>query len=482
MAVLIKTLFKLYLKMMVKNIIWKSDDLAAALAAEIPQNLETGILQFNSRDVNEGDLFIALGEGERDGHKYVQDALDKGASAAIICKDVDASIPRDKLIKVQDTAEALRSLADYKRLNSRAKFIAITGSVGKTSTKEAMSLVLSEFGKCFAGRGNFNNHLGVPINLASMPDDIDYAVLELGMSAKGEIEALAAQVLPHFAIITSIAENHLEFFDSVKQIAKAKCEILNGLDLNDGVAILPRDADTYDVCVSCVDRQGLQNVRTFGKNQDANIRFVSYEVMEDNMVRLGYKIYNNKVEFVMNFIPEHIAANFASCFAVSNYLGLKSLRVTKALSKLMLDIGRGRIVETSKSGKNFTIITDYYNSSPTSLKASLQNISLLDAPSKVLIIGDMGELGKDAAKFHADIAEHIISSGVTRVFLIGILVKEIAKKLDNTEVKYALYETAENFLQDADKNLAGGEMILIKGSRFMHLEKIAHYLGVEDDL
>lgn len=466
---------------MKREIIWRGADLASALEVEVDENLEAGRVQFNSKDVKDGDLFIALGSGDKDGHKYVADAFSKGASAAIISKDVETNIPVNKLIRVQNTLESLRSLADYKRTKSKAKIIAITGSVGKTSTKEVMCLMLSKFGKCFAGRGNFNNYLGVPINLASMPDDIDFAVLELGMNAKGEIDALTKQVLPHFAVITTIAENHLEFFESVSEIAKAKCEILNGLDLNEGVAIIPRDVDTYNICVGAVDHLGLHNVRTIGKSNEASIRLASYEVMEEDSVRLGYNVGNDRVEFVMNFIPEHIAMNFTCCFAVADELDLDFSKVAGALSEYKLGVGRGRVINTIKDGKNFTVIADYYNSGPASLKASLQHVSLLNSNKIVLVVGDMLELGDDAKKLHAEITEYINNSGASHICLIGSLVKEMVNGL-NPDIKCVSYDNTEAFLPDIDKIFKGGETVLIKGSLFMRLEKVAKQLGVEDDI
>lgn len=464
-----------------RDIIWTSKKLTKALSIEVPEGLETGVLQFNSQHVCPGDLFIALGNSDRDGHKYVADAISRGASAAIVSKDLK-DVDANKLIKVSDTNSALGLLAEFKRMNSNAKFIAITGSVGKTTTKDAMRLVMSEFGKCFAGRGNFNNYLGVPINLASMPDDIDYAILEIGMNAKGEIDALTKQVLPHFAIITTIAENHIEFFGSVEKIAEAKCEILRGLDINEGVAIIPRDVDTYNICIQNVDSLGLQNVCTIGVSDDANVKFVSYELMEGNLVRLKYEICESEVEFIMHFIPQHIARNFVCCFAVADQLGLEINRVIAALSNYIPGSGRGKIISTiSDSGKNFTIIADYYNSSPTSLKASLKNISLLDAEKKVLVIGDMGELGEEARRMHAEIAEYINDSGAQRVFLIGELVKEMISGL-RSDIEYTSYDSTDEFLHDIDKNFEGNEMVLIKGSFFMHLDKVAKQLGVQDDI
>ena len=219
--------------------IWTTKELGKALLLNIAGNREFGKVQFNSKDVEQGDIFIAL-KGVRDGHEFVLDALDRGASVAIVSKKI-SNVDQAKLIMVEDTYEALMDLAEFKRRNSKAKFIAITGSVGKTSTKEATKIMLSAYGKTHASHGTFNNYLGVPLCLASMPNDTEYAVIEMGMSAKGELSELSKLAIPDVALITAVSEGHIGSFNSVEEIADAKCEIFEGMDINDGIAIVNRD-------------------------------------------------------------------------------------------------------------------------------------------------------------------------------------------------------------------------------------------------
>ena len=215
--------------------IWTSKQISQALDIKFSSKNNFGILQFNSKDVTEGDIFIALKGGARDGHDFVLDAINRGAGLAIVSQDVK-DVPESKVIKVENTFEALQDLAEYKRQNSKAHFIGITGSVGKTSTKEILGLVLESFGKTFISRNNFNNQIGVPINLASVSDDDEFVVIEMGMRAAGEISHLTKQVTPDIAVITSVAEGHLEFFDSVEKIADAKSEIFEYTNKN-GIAV-----------------------------------------------------------------------------------------------------------------------------------------------------------------------------------------------------------------------------------------------------
>ena len=190
--------------------IGESSSLKKALGVTVADNIKAGRVQFNSLDVNKGDIFIAL-PGQRDGHEFVNEALANGASCAIISKDV-AGEDADKLIKVEDTMVALNDLAEYKRINSKAKFIAVTGSVGKTSTREVVKTMLSAYGNSYASAKSFNNFLGVPLTLASMPDETEYAIIELGMNAPGELRNLTNMVVPDIAIITTISEGHIEFY------------------------------------------------------------------------------------------------------------------------------------------------------------------------------------------------------------------------------------------------------------------------------
>ena len=477
--------------------IWQAKQLKKALEVNVDDGIRANAIQFNSKNIKPGDIFIALNGGKRNGHEFVEDALMRGAGAAIISQDV-AAVDQSKLIRVADTLVALNNLANYKRFHSSAKFIAVTGSVGKTSTKEVLKLVLGKFGRCFANHGNFNNHLGVPITLASMPDNAEYVIIEMGMNAAGEISDLTKQVSPHIAIVTNVAEAHLEFFDSVEAIADAKCEIFEGLDLNEGIAILSKDINVYNRCVEKIDKLCLQNIRTFSKSNNINasahdeesnissnnsdVQLISYETI-NNKVRLKYQIFEEEIEFLMPYIPEHIALNFAACFVVCHELKFDIEKVISAISKFKLSIGRGLIVKGALGDRKFKIITDYYNSNPESLKAALSSFSILsaDADDKVIIIGDMGELGNDAIKLHREMTQYVNDSRVNKLFLVGDLAMEIRDKLD-PNIFCKTYPSTEDLILDIDQHLQGGELILLKASRFMHFEKIAKKLGVENAL
>jgi UDP-N-acetylmuramoyl-tripeptide--D-alanyl-D-alanine ligase len=462
------------------NMIWKSKQISEALNIKILSQENFGKVHFNSKDIGKGDIFIALTGGSRDGHEFVSDAFHRGAGLAIVSQDVK-DVPSDKIIKIDDTFEALQDLAEYKRQNSKAKFIGITGSVGKTSTKEMLGLALESFAQTFVSRANFNNQLGVLINLTSISDDDKFVVMEMGMRAAGEISHLTKQVTPDIAVITSVAQGHLEFFESIEKIADAKSEIFEGLDINSGVAILNRDISTYKKCTENIDIAGIRNIKTFGKSQFANVRFVSYSLIDSEMVKLVYNVFNKKLEFIMPAIPMHMAFNFATVFAVIHTLGLDINQAAKSLSKFKAKIGRGLVVKVQKDNKDYDIIADYYNANPESMKAALEYLRQFQNTKKIAILGDMNELGKDEVKIHYAAISHIVKSGAKKLFLVGEIVTKIITDIPKTIAVYT-YKNSDELARDINNHVEGGEVILIKGSRGIHLEKVAETLGIQNAL
>lgn len=498
--------------------IWSANNLSDALDIPCPGHLQANQIQFNSKDVKPGDLFIAL-KGVRDGHEFAIDAFKNDAGALVISRNkIDELKDRarkylgnensseykafiDKLIKVDDTEAALHMLAKYKRDRSKAKFIAITGSAGKTSTKEALNIILSRFGKCFASRGNFNNKLGLAINLASMPDDIDYAVLELGMNAAGEISELTKQARPDIAAITSIFGVHIEYFGSVEKIAEAKCEIFEGIDPSKGIAILPRDYEGHETCQASLKQKYIKNIKNFQNDSasdnaagNSDAKMVSYEILGTN-VRLVFDISGVRTEITISYIPKHIAGNFTLCLLIAKELGLDLNEAAGALKAFTLGMGRGKVVNSTYKDKYLTIITDYYNSNPESLKCSLENLNSMassfksesdnkSAIRKVAIIGDMGELGDVAIDKHKAILKHARKSGITHLILVGKLASHAVDEYDADSDLFGInaYPNIESLLENIDSLIKNNDLILIKASRFMKFEKIAKYLGIENAL
>lgn len=444
--------------------IWSTEDLKLALKIDINSNICGGQVQFNSTSVEKGDLFIAL-KGNKDGHDYAKDVLNQGASAIIISHKIEGVEP-NKAILVPDTLLALMQMAKYKRAKSKAVFIGVTGSSGKTSTKEALKVILSSFGKTFASRGNFNNNLGVQINLASMSDNIEYAIFEMGMNHRGEIRELTKIVRPDISIITTISAAHLECFKSVSDIADAKCEIFESMS-EDGVAIINIDNQYYPRVLHNIRKSSINNIITFGKSKEADSQLVLYEQVEYKTY-LKYSVLGSILDAVLSFVPEHNAINYTAALATAYVLKLDIAKIN--LEKIQLTEGRGKIVNAEYNGHNFRIICDYYNANPESLKASLLSLKQLNSKKKIVIIGDMLELGMDSPELHKSLVPSIIESGADKVFLVGNIVKYIYELLPNgIEKKHFI--NVDLLMDELEKLLVGDELILIKGSRSIKLDR-----------
>ncbi|MGI4753200.1 MAG: UDP-N-acetylmuramoyl-tripeptide--D-alanyl-D-alanine ligase [Janthinobacterium lividum] len=444
--------------------IWNSKTLSDALGLLIPQSIIANEIQFNSKDVKKGDLFIAL-QGNKDGHDYVLDAINQGAAALIVSKQIDIA-DKNKIILVDDCLKALEQLALYKRKNSNAKFIAITGSVGKTSTKEALKTLLEHNALTFASRGNFNNHLGLLINLASMPDDIEFAIFELGMNHKGEIRELVQILKPNIAMITNISEAHLEFFNSLEDIAEAKCEIFESFD-KDGIAVINSDTNCYDKILSILKKLSIENILNFGKSSSAEL--ILYEVLGEQ-VHLKYKIYDAIIETTIPFIPKHFAENYASILLIIFLLNQDLNRAAGYLKNIPMTKGRGKIINIGNS----RIICDYYNASSTSMKAALEYLKQMPATNKTAIIGEMLELGQNSERLHKELVPYILDSGCSKVFLVGANTKYIYDALPEKITK-AYFKNIDELIASTNDLFKNDELILIKGSRGIKLDKIINY-------
>ena len=446
--------------------IWNSETLSTALGITIPNSINCSEVQFNSKDVKKGDLFIAL-QGNRDGHDYVQYAIDKGAAAVIVSRQVEIN-DKNKIILVDDCFEALQKMALYKRENSEAKFIAITGSVGKTSTKEALKILLQHNSLVFASRGNFNNHLGLLINLASMADDTEYAIFELGMNHKGEIRELVQILKPNIAMITNISEAHLEFFNSLEEIAEAKCEIFENFSKND-IAVINADTNCYNKILSILKKLSINRVYNFGISYNTPAQLVLYENLGEQ-VHLKYKINNKSLSVTIPFIPRHFAENYTGVLLIIDILGKDIEVAANHLANISLTKGRGEIINI----QNSRIICDYYNASPGSMKAALEYLKQVPAENKTAIIGDMLELGESSKRLHEELVPYILDAGCSKVYLVGANTKYIYELLPSKIAK-KYFENVDELIKHSTDLFEGNELVLIKGSRGVKLDKIVDY-------
>lgn len=458
---------------------WTAQDIEDAL------KLRHRIAEFSSdrfsidtRTLQAGDIYIALLGEVHDGHKFVQAALDKGASAAIVQYLVEGVDAKHQIL-VDDTFEALRELAVYHRTRLSAKFVAVTGSVGKTSTKEALRTVLSTAGKTYATHGNFNNHIGTPLCLVNMPLDSEFGVFEMGMNHAGEISQLSALVQPHLAVITTVEAVHLEFFGSEEAIADAKAEIFDGMSKG-GIAALPADNPHYLRLKRAAEKHGLGNIISFGVNELAVCRLIEYRA-DLHGSEITATISGTQMSYRLGTIGRHWALTSVAVLAVADALGCDLPKAAESLAVFKEPKGRGQLIPLEWEGETggLVLVDDSYNASPSSMMAAFDKMRELKLSSPhrrtVAVLGDMLELGDLSAKMHAALNEGIIKAGIDKVHTAGKLMKNLNNVLKGGQGGMHA-ESADVLFDKLVPQLHAGDIVLVKGSHGSDMWKLANRL------
>ncbi|MBN8827904.1 MAG: UDP-N-acetylmuramoyl-tripeptide--D-alanyl-D-alanine ligase [Sphingobacteriia bacterium] len=451
--------------------IWDESSIKKALNIEVPFNFNATGFEFNSKDIKPGFIFIALKGENGDGHDYINSAFENGAVAAIVHKLPERN--REKCILVKDTKEALLTLANFKRNNSRAKFIGITGSVGKTTTKEMAALAFEAFGKVHKNRVNFNNDIGVPITLSQMPDDAEYAIIEMGMSAKNEILYLTKIVEPDVAIITTIEPVHLEHFESISGITDAKSEIFHGTKSH-RVGIINADNAEFERMKSNAKKYEVENLLTFARDNSGNAKLLEAQV-KDNTTYIKANIDNKEISYSINIPGEHHAMNTLPVLLAVHALNLDIEKAANKLTNIEAVVGRGQLHELNYSGKKITIIDESYNSNPAAVKAALKVMKMkYPHRRKIALLADMKELGSTTIELHKDLLPNL-ESCVDKVGLVGEVIEHLFNVLPEN-LKLSHYKTVENLLESTlFEMLENNDVLLIKGSNSMKMSKIVAY-------
>lgn len=425
----------------------------------------TGV-SIDTRTLEPGDLFVAL-TAARDGHDFVAQALKAGAGAALVSHipdDVPADAP---LLIVEDVLAGLEALGRAARARCPARVVAVTGSVGKTSTKEMLLRVLSDQGRTHASVASYNNHWGVPLTLARMPRDTDYAIIEIGMNHPGEIAPLARLARPHVALVTTVAAAHLEAFDSIEGIAREKAAILDGLE-PDGIAVLNADIDQADILITKAKRLGAQIIGFGRAAQDYTL--LDVDVFGD-MTNATARAKGTPLHFSIQSAGQHFAMNglgaLASCAALGADLG----KAAQSLGKWTPYKGRGAREQISLPNGTIDLLDDSYNANPTSMAAALDVLGLATGPRRVAFVGDMKELGPDALALHSAVATLPAVQQVDVIHCIGPLMKALHAALP-TDKRGIWAETSAELAQQVPELLQAGDIVLAKGSLSMQLARI----------
>ncbi|MEM9234449.1 MAG: UDP-N-acetylmuramoyl-tripeptide--D-alanyl-D-alanine ligase [Pseudomonadota bacterium] len=448
--------------------LWSAYEAAAATGGELCQGDEdwqvTGI-SFDTRSLQPGDLFVAL-EGVRDGHDFLKAAAGKGAAAALVSKvprDVPDNLP---LLKVPDPLAALSALGAAARDRNFGRLVAVTGSVGKTTTKEMLRAALAPAGVVHAAERSFNNHLGVPASLASLPDKADFGVFEIGMNHAGEITPLTALVRPHAAIITAIAPAHLGNFNSVDEIAAAKAEILTGVRPG-GTAILPADSEYFEYLVEQAKAAGIAHIIPFGSDEKAakGVQLLSYAGTGSDCsatVRAGGEEYS----FRLSSPGRHLAMNALTVIASGLAIGVPVAQILHGLETFSAGEGRGAQHVVEIEGGTLTILDEAYNANPVSMGAALAVLGGIEpGPEgrRIAVLGEMKELGDTSRDLHAGLAVPIDEAGVDRVWLAGVDMAALRDRLAAEKV-VGWSESASGIAEGLSADLRPGDVVLFKGS------------------
>jgi len=455
------------------SVLWTSDEIAAATGGTVSTPFEVSGVTFDSREVGPGDLFVAMPGTVHDGHKFVDAAFAAGAAGAIVSQAVSG--PH---VLVEDTFLALQALGRASRERAQATIIGVTGSVGKTSTKEALYAALDRNrpGKVHRSVKSYNNHTGVPLSLARMPRDAEFAVLEMGMNNAGEIRELVTQVRPHVAIITAIAPAHIENLGSEEAIADAKAEIFEGLE-PEGVAIIPNDTPHRDRLLKAARRHA-DRIITFGSG-DADVHAMHAVAAESGGSLISAELLERELTFTISQRGAHWVSNALAVLAAIEAVGADVAVAGLALADLGGLKGRGERHLIPVDGGEVLLIDESYNANPASMAATLKSLGEeRDIERRIAVLGPMRELGEHGAALHAGLAPAIRDAHVDCLILIGDEMKPLAEKLVGT-IPLDLVSSVDEATEALQRTLRPGDAVLVKASNSVGLAKLVESMAKE---
>jgi UDP-N-acetylmuramoyl-tripeptide--D-alanyl-D-alanine ligase len=458
--------------------LWNLAEAAAAMGAAERGTIEASVngVSIDTRSLAPGDLFFAIKGEHRDGHDFVDQAMQKGATAVVSIAKSFAMPPTHRLLVVEDPFEALRRLGRAARARTRARIVAVTGSVGKTGTKEALRQVLGAQAKTHAAVASYNNHWGVPLTLARMPRDAQFAVAEIGMNSPGEIRPLTTMVRPHAAIVTTVEPVHLEFFPSVAAIADAKAEIFGGIEPG-GTAIVNIDNPQAARLAAHALASPAGRIVSFGASEKADIRLRSLDEDESGS-QASIDVFGRRLSCRIGMPGRHIAMNMLGVLAGVHALGANIDAACAALAELTPPQGRGARIALHPSGGEALLIDESYNANPASMRAMLANLARLSpgrGGRRVAVLGDMLELGTEGPRFHAELAAAIDQSQIDLVHASGPLMRHLYEALPSSRRGHYAATSAE--LEPAVvEALQAGDIIAVKGSLGSRMGRIVQAL------
>jgi UDP-N-acetylmuramoyl-tripeptide--D-alanyl-D-alanine ligase len=450
------------------NHLWDSEALVEAMQGRPVGTLPPGItgISIDTRTLKPGEAFFAIRGDTHDGHDFATAAVKAGAAVLVVAEDRLPALGRltAPMIVVPDVLAALEDLGRAARARSAAKIIAVTGSVGKTTTKEALRHALSAVGKVHASDKSFNNHWGVPLTLARMPADADYGVFEIGMNHPNEIRPLVRMVRPHVAIVTLIAPAHMGFFDSLEAIARAKAEIFEGVEPG-GHALINRDDPQWKFLDELARAAGVTNVTGFGESGRAQVRLTTCDLAPDHST-ICVKLNGTMKDVRVGTPGRHIVQNVLAVLGAAKFVGADLDKVAAALATLAPEGGRGRRHRLSVGDGAVTLIDESYNANPASMKAALDLLQATppaDGGRRIAVLGDMLELGDHSRRLHAALSGPVDASGAEIVLLAGPQMKVLNDKLP-ASLQRDYRANADELKPILLETVRAGDVVVVKSS------------------
>lgn len=453
--------------------LWTSQEIINATHGISSGSWTAGSVSIDTRTLEKGALFVALPGGRMDGHDCVAQALEKGAAGALVSRNIPG-VDASRLVIVKDVEAALRLLGAAGRARSNARFIGITGSVGKTGAKEMLAAALGVVGSVYATKGNLNNHLGVPLSLANIPVDVDYAVIEIGMNHAGEIAPLSRLVRPHVALITTVDAVHLENFDSVEVIADEKAAIFDGMG-GSGVAVLNADNGHFSQLKQCAQARGLDRILSFGTAPEALCRMIRYAIDDAHSV-VEATVAGTNISYTIGTIGKHWALMSVAVLGIVDALKADLAKAAAALAQFSEPKGRGQIRKLGIKGGNLHLVDDSYNASPVSMKGAVEKIAgMRDVSAQklrtVVVLGDMLELGEHAEDLHVGLVPTLVNNQMDLVFAAGTFMEKLYHALPET-MRGAYKPTSRELAPEVVEALRANDLVLVKGSRGSRMDVV----------
>jgi len=463
--------------------LWDAIAIARAVKGTANADFQVSGVEIDSRDVAPGDLFFALKGETTDGHNYVDNAFKAGASAAVVDRPVDG--PH---VLVNDTSAALEALAAAARERTRAKVVGVTGSVGKTSVKEALHAALDRSSRGAGHRSlkSYNNHVGVPLSLARMPQRTRFGVFEMGMNHAGEIAALTVQARPHVAVITAIAPAHIEMLGSEEAIADAKAEIFAGLEPG-GTAVIPADSPHFERLRDAASRNA-GNIVAFGRSPAADVRLLDSVSAEGGGSLVTADLGDRRICYTVAAPGDHWVTNSLAVMAAVRAVKGDLAAAGLALAELQGLAGRGARISVAAKGGEALVIDESYNANPASMQATLAQLGNTDAHRRIAVLGAMKELGTHGPAFHAALAGPMREAALDYAILVGdemeALAEELGKRGGDSHGKSLPFTHCSN-VEEAMATLRTfglqrDDAVLVKGSNSVGLASLVAALSRQE--